>query len=268
MRSIWSGAISFGLVNIPVKLYSPVQERQLNFDLLSKEDYSPIKYLKVRRSDGKEVSYRDIVKGYEYAKGDYVILTEEDFKKTNVKKTKTIEIVDFAQETDIDSMLFDKPYYLEPAKGAEKAYSLLREALRRSKRVGVARFVLRTREHLGVIKPEGKVIVLNQLRYKDEIRDPNDLKIPEQQKLENREIELALKLIDELTKPFKPEAYKDTYTEELKEVIQKKAEGKEIVPKGNEPEPTEIPDLMAVLRKSLEQARDQEQPYGSRRLQK
>ncbi|MBX4187042.1 MAG: Ku protein [Candidatus Doudnabacteria bacterium] len=252
MRAIWSGALSFGLVNIPIKLYSATSGKTLSFDMLHKKDLSPIRYARVCRVDGKEIPYEDIVKGYEYQKGDYVVLTDEDFKKANVKKTKAIEIQDFVKENEIDPIYFEKPYYLEPEKGAAKAYVLLREALKKSKKIGIAKFVLRNREHLAVIKPFGNVLLLNQMRYQDEIRRPDDLNLPETKEAGKREIEIALALIDQLTSHFKPEEYHDTYTEELERVIKAKAKGKPIKAKGKEPQPTEVTDLMAMLRASLE----------------
>lgn len=252
MRAIWTGALSFGLVNIPVRLYSAVAGTALDFDMLHKKDLSPIRYARVCRSDGKEVPYEDIVKGYEYRKGDYVILADEDFKKANVKKTKTVDIQDFVKENEIDTIFYEKPYYLEPEKGAEKPYALLREALKKSKKVGLAKFVLRNREHLAVVKPQEELLILNQLRFKEEVRQPDDLNLPKAKQAGKREVEIALALIDQLTAHFKPEDYRDTYQAELKKVIEAKAKGKKIVAKGKEPEPTEVTDLMAMLRKSLE----------------
>jgi DNA end-binding protein Ku len=211
MRAIWTGALSFGLVNIPVRLYSATSGTGLEFDMLHKKDLSPIRYARVCRADGKEVPYEEIVKGYEYKKGDYVVLTDEDFKKAAPRRTKTVDIFDFVKEDEIDSVYFEKPYYLEPDKGAGKAYSLLREALKKSKKVGLAKFVLRNKEHLAVIKPFGKVVVLNQLRFNDEIRPPEGLDLPGEKVAKGKEIEIALALIDHLTSHFKPEDYKDDY---------------------------------------------------------
>ncbi len=252
MRSIWTGALSFGLVNIPIRLYSATAGRGLELDMLHKKDLSPIRYARVCRADGKEIPYEDIVKGYEYQKGDYVILTDEDFKKANVEKTKAIEIESFVKSADIDPIYFEKPYYLEPDKGAEKAYALLRESLKKSKKIGIARFVLRNREHLAAIRPDGKVLVLEQMRFDDDIRPVDDLKLPDAKKAGNKEIEIALALIDQLTEHFDPKKYKDTYTAELKKVIDAKAKGKPIKAKGREPQATEVADIMAMLKKSLE----------------
>jgi DNA end-binding protein Ku len=249
---MWSGAISFGLVNIPVKLYSAVGDNSLDFDMLSKKDHSPIKYMRVSTSDGKEVPYKDIVKGFQIEKGHYVVLDDKDFEKANAKKTKSIEILNFVLEEEIDSMYFDKPYYLEPDKTAAKPYALLREALRQSKKVGIATFVLRNREHVGIIKPKGDVIVLDQMRYEGDIRDFGELHLPEAGQVSKPEVEMAKKLIDQLTQTFDPTVYKDNYIEELKKVIEAKAEGKIIETKSQAPSPTNVKDLMETLKASLE----------------
>ncbi len=259
MKAIWTGALSFGLVNIPVRLYSATEDRAgLDLDMLHKKDLTPIKYVRVCKADGKEVPWDEIVKGYEYAPGDYVVLTDEDFKKANVKKTKTIDIVDFAKESDIDSMYYAKPYFLEPEKGAFKAYALLREAIKRSKKVGIAKFVIRNREHIGAIRAEGKAIVLEQLRYRDELREPNDLNLPAKDEVASkREIDMALNLIDQLTEGFNPKKFKDTYTEDLKAVIKRKAKGKKPVAKNAKKvkDVREVHDIMSILKKSLEKER-------------
>jgi DNA end-binding protein Ku len=259
MRAIWTGAISFGLVNIPVRLYSATEERGLKFDMLHKKDLSPIRYARVCRLDGREVPYEDIVKGYEYQDGDYVVLADEDFKRANLRKTKTIDIQEFVLEEEIDAVYYTKPYYLEPDKGAEKAYAVLREALQKSKRVGIAKFVLRNREHLAAIKVQGNLIVLNQLRFKEEIRKPEDIKLPDKKTASGKEIDMAMQLIEQLSEPFKPEQFKDEYTQELKKVISQRAKGKTPKAKGAPPTPTKVPDLLNTLRKSL---KNQRQNYG------
>ncbi|MBX9853480.1 MAG: Ku protein [Cytophagaceae bacterium] len=253
MRAIWSGAISFGLVNIPVRLYSAAGEAGISFDMLAKDDLSPIKYQRIAASDGREVPYKDIVKGYEIEKGKYVVLSDKDFEKANAKKTKSIEILNFVDEEEINSIYFDKPYYLEPDKNASKPYALLREALKKSKKVGIASFVLRNREHLAVLKVAGNVIVLNQMRYHADVRDADDLNLPEKDAVSAKETEMAIKLIEQLTEKFQPSHYKDTYVDELKKIIEAKSEGKTIQVKGGEaPEPTRVKDLMDVLKASLE----------------
>ncbi|HCP08386.1 MAG TPA: Ku protein [Candidatus Moranbacteria bacterium] len=254
MRAIWQGSISFGLINIPVRLYSATKERKLSFNYLRKEDLCPIKYVKVCRNSGEEVPYDDIVKGYEYKKGDWVVLSDEDFKKADVKKTNTIEVFQFASEKEIDPSLYEKFYYLEPVKEARKAYVLLREALKKSKKVGIAKFVLRTKEKLAVVRPMDNLIILDAIRFADEIREPEELNIPGKEKIENKDIEIAVKLIDQLTEVFKLEKYHDTYTEELERVISEKSKGKVPEAKGEIPVPvTEMEDIMAKLRESLAQ---------------
>jgi len=258
MRAIWTGALSFGLVNIPVRLYSASETRGgLKLDMLDKKDLSPIRYARISRKSGREVPWEQIVKGYEYAPGDYVVLTDEDYKKANVKMTRTVDIIDFAKESDIDPVYYEKPYFLEPEKGAFKAYALLREAIKRSKKVGIAKFVLRNREHIGVIRASGKVIVLEQLRYAEDLRSPEGLNLPAKEDSSKREIDMALHLIDQLTEGFNPKKFKDTYTDDLKAVIKKKSKGK--VPRaknaGKIKDVREEHDIMAILKKSLEKER-------------
>lgn len=255
MRSIWSGAISFGLIHIPVKLYSAVAESSLDFDMLRKQDLCPIRYARVCRDTGEEVPWEDIVKGYEYKKGDYVILEDEDFKRANVAKTQTIDVVDFVNAGEVDSIYLDKPYYLEPVKEARKAYALLREALKKTGRAGLALFVLRNRQHLALLKPEGDLLILNQMRFASEIRKPEGLNLPHEAEASKKELDMAIKLIDELSEPFQPEQFHDTYREELERVIEEKARGKTPEPRGEAPVPTAVPDLMAKLRESLEAAK-------------
>lgn len=253
-HSVWKGALSFGLIHIPVRVYSASRARELKFKLLHNKDLSEIRYARICKSDGKEIPWEDIVKGYEYRPGDYVVLTDEDFEKANIKKTKTIEILDFTDEGQIDTIYYETPYYLEPEKGAEKAYALLREALKSSNKVAVGRFVVRNHEHLGVIKPHDNVLVLNQLRYDSEIINPKGLNIPKKESIPKKELEIALDLIDQLTKPFKPRDYSDTYTDEIKEVIAKKAKGKKVtIKKGQIPKATKVHDIMSLLKESLEQ---------------
>lgn len=252
MRSIWKAAISFGLVNIPISLYSATRDRELKFTLLHKRDLSEIRYAKICKEEEKEVPFDQIVKGYEYEKGNYVVLTDEDFEKANIEKNKTIEILDFTDEDEIDIVYYEKPYFLEPDKGAGKAYALLREALKKSKKVAIAKYVLKNHEHLAVLKPYKNVLILNQMRTYAELLNPDELKLPEQEKIANKEMEMALKLIEQLSGPFHPEEYKDTYTEDLKEIIAKKSKGIKIHPKGKAPKPSKVTDIMSLLKASLE----------------
>jgi DNA end-binding protein Ku len=255
MRAIWSGAISFGLILIPVRLYTAVEESGLDLDMLRKQDLCPISYARVCRTTGEEVPYEDIVKGYQYKKGDYVVLEDEDFKRASVRKTQTVDIIEFVDQKEIDAKLLAKPFYLEPTKQARKAYALLREALKKTGKVAVGRFVLRNREHLVILKPEEDLIVLEQMRFADEIKKPAGLDLPASDEASDKEVDIAIKLIDQLTEPFRAAEFHDTYREELKKVIDEKAKGKPRTVEEVKLVSTEVPDLMARLRESLEQAR-------------
>ncbi len=253
MRPLWTGGISFGLIYIPVKLYSAAQEVTLDLDMLEAKTLSPIRYARVSTSTGKEVPWDEIVKGYEYKKGDYVVLQDEDFAKADVRKSETIDIVDFVDEDAVDSKYFEKPYYLEPENASKKTYALLVEALKRSKKIGIAEFVLRDREHLAALKPDGNMLTLIQMRYEEELRPTKDLDLPGDVHVSNKEIDMALTLIDQMSGNFKPQQYKDEYIDELKDIISDKAKGKPVTPHGKAPEPTQVKDLMSDLRASLEQ---------------
>ena len=255
MRAIWNGAISFGLINIPVKLYSGAESRDgIDLHMLHEKDKSPIRYAKICKEEDKEVPFDEIVKGYEYAKGEFVVITDDDFEAADAKKTTTIDIVEFADENQIDVRYLEKPYYMEPQKGADKPYALLREALRKKNRLAVATFVLRQREHLALIKTVGSVLVLNQMRYPSDLRSPGGLKLPAKNAATDRELDMALKLVDQLTQPFVPEDFHDTYTEELQARIEAKVKGKP-EPKGTDKASSKpTADLMAALKASLETA--------------
>lgn len=253
MRSIWKGALSFGLVNIPVHLYTASQEKEISFTLLHKKDNSPIRYARICKEEGKEVPWAEIVKAYEFEKGDFVVLKDEDFEKANLEKSKSIDIFAFANEDEIDAIYYVKPYYLEPDKNADKAYGLLREALSKSKKVGLAKFVLRNREHLAVIKVHENMIILNELRFQNELLNAQDLKLPAVNKATSKELDIAVQLIDHLTVPFKPKEYHDTYTDEIKKMIKQKAKGRPIHPKELEKPVTKVHDIMSLLKASLEE---------------
>lgn len=208
MRAMWSGSLSFGLVNIPVRLYKGADERGLHFEYLHQADLSPVRYAKICRAEEREISQDEIVRGFEYEKGRFVVVDDEDFEKADVRRSSTIEITGFTSKEEIDSVYFEKPYYLEPQAGAEKAYAILREALERSGRVGLAKYAIRNREHLALIKPQGALLLLDQMRFASQIRDASSLNLPSQE-VSGDEIELAMALIDRLTGPFKPEVYRD-----------------------------------------------------------
>lgn len=254
MRAIWSGSLSFGLINIPVKVYSASEERALKFRLLDKHGNCPISYAKICRATHKEVKYEDIVKGYEYRKGDYVILTDEDFKKASPKKSKLIDVMSFVPENEVSSKYIDHPYYIEPDKKSEKAYVLLREALKKSNKIGIATIIFKDKEHLALLKPEDKALMLITLRYDDEIRPIAGLNLPEKETFSKKELDMALMLINHLQDHFNAKEYHDTYTEDLKKIIEKKAKGKPIkVVEDQEPAAaTDMRSLMEMLKKSLD----------------
>jgi DNA end-binding protein Ku len=249
-RAIWSGAISFGLINIPVKLQSAVQDDNIDFDMLSKDDLAPIRYARIDSKTGEEVSYKDIVKGFQYAKGKYVVVTDEDFEKARPHIAKNIDIIQFVKEEEIDPIYYEKPYYIVPAKGSEKTYKLLLKALDETKTVGLAEFMLRNRAHICVLKNHEGVLLLNQLRYHEEVRDLPDVKTAAE-RITPKEIQLATKLINQLTESFNPAAFKDTYIAELKKVIKAKAAGKDIHIAEPRKVPADVRDLMEVLKESL-----------------
>ncbi|TAN28404.1 MAG: Ku protein [Actinomycetota bacterium] len=266
MRALWSGSLSFGLINVPVRIYTGIENRHgIEFNMLHNKDLSPIRYARVCRKDGQEIPIEDIVKGYEYQDGDFVVLTDDDIKKANPEKTNTITIKQFANESEIDIRYFDKPYYLEPAKGAEKPYVLLREALAKSGKIAVCTFVLRNREHLAAVKPAGQALVLEQMRFTDEIREPDGLKLPPATDVSTQEIDLALKLVNQLTEAFNPQDFHDTYTDELEEIIEEKAKGKRPVRKARQPARTHSKDLMAILKASLDEGVNAKRAAGGRR---
>jgi DNA end-binding protein Ku len=264
MRPLWSGVISFGLINIPIKLYSGTAGTKIEFNLLHKKDYSPIRYAKVCRKDGKELSQEDIVKGYEYKDGDYVVLTNDDLKLVNLERSQAIDVLGFVKEEEIDPIYFEKPYYLEPDKGADKAYTVLREALKKSKKVGVAKFVIHSREHLGIIKPHEKIIILEQMRYEDQLAAWEKLNIPTTESMRTKELTMATSFIDHLTENFDPGDYEDRFHEKLMKLIKQKLKGSTIkVAKPEEAAPTKSADLMMMLKESLEKAKQNPQAFSS-----
>jgi DNA end-binding protein Ku len=253
MRSLWTGAIGFGLVNIPVKLYSAIQQSDLDLDMLDKKDHANIRFKRVNEKTGKEVPWANIVRGYNYD-GNYVVLTDEDFKKASPEKTKMIEIAEFVEEAEVDTMFYETPYYLEPQKAGEKAYVLLRDALKKSGKTGLSTFVLRTKESVGLIKPSGKALILQKIRYEQEIRETEDLKIPESTP-KPAELKMALTLIDQLTGKFDIAKYKDTYAAELMKLIEAKAKGKKVQAPAMKVVHSTSKDLMEQLKASLETKR-------------
>jgi DNA end-binding protein Ku len=252
-RSLWSGSITFGLVNAPVRIYSAIQEHQLHFHLLHRKDDSPIGYEKICKKEGEPVSDDEIVKAYEYAKGKYVYMEDEDFAAARVEGFKTIDITDFVPYEDIDPIFFSKTYYVGPEEGAERVYSLLAKAMEDSGLAAVAKFIMRDRQHLGVLRVREGVITLEQLYFADEIRDHSDIK-SSRKKVDAKELEMAERLIGSFTTDWKPEKYKDTYRDDLMAVVDAKRKGKQVHAEADVEEETEAPDLMTALRQSVEAA--------------
>ena len=263
-RAIWSGSISFGLLNVPVRLYSAVSKQTVRFRELREGDGSRVKHKRVAESDGKEVPYEKIVKGYEYAPDQYVVLSRDELTELEPQRSRAIEIQDFVDLDDIDPIYFEQPYYLGPDKGAERAYALLVQAMKDAHKVAIARFVLRNKEHLAAIRPMEDVLTLTTMRFHDEVSSPQDLdgevfEEAKPKKPEKRELEMAKQLIDSLTSDFEPGKYRDEYREELLDLLERKAEGKEVVSAPTEePKPTKAPDLMAALEDSLAAVRGEE----------
>lgn len=253
MRPIWNGMISFGLVNIPVGVYSATRSERLAFHLLHEKDLGRINNVRICQVCGKEIPYEDLVKGYEYEKGEYVVLTEEDFEKAAVETSRSISIMDFVSVSEIDPMFFDTPYYLVPGKNADHPYAVLRETLKQTDKAGIAKVAFREREHLAAVKPNGRALMLDIMHYPNEITPAKDLDLPaEKSDVKDKELKLAEQLVEAMTAKFDPKKYKDTYRERLEELIEKKLKGKTIHVKAPKRKPTtNVVDITALLQKSL-----------------
>jgi DNA end-binding protein Ku len=249
MRAIWSGAIGFGLVNIPVKLFPAVQESNLDLDMLDKKDHANIKFQRVNANTGKEVAWENIERGYKI-NDRYIVVTDEDFEKASPEKTKLIAIEEFVDEKNIDSIYYEMPYYLQPEKSGAKAYTLLRDALKKTGKVGLGTYVLRNRESLVIVKPHGDILLLNKIRFQEEIRDQEEIKIPRGTNKAG-ELKMAIQLISQLTTDFDIARYKDEYTSKLLKLIKAKAKGKKITPSPLRVVHSRTRDLMAQLKASL-----------------
>jgi DNA end-binding protein Ku len=263
-RGLWNGAISFSLIHIPVSLHTAARTGTVDLDLLDKRDFAPVGYQRYNKSTGKVVNWNDVVKGYEYEKGEYVVLTDEDFRRANVEASRTIDIQAFVPRDAIAPYYFDTPYFLVPDKGGERVYALLREALEQSQKLAVATFVLRSRQHVTALMPVGNVIVLDTLRYQEEIQPHPDVAAAAAKKANGtsgRELDMAMKLIDEMTEKWHPEAFKNTYRDDLMKRIEQKIEaGQTHALTQPEAEVTEqrapggkVVDLMSLLERSLAQ---------------
>ncbi len=255
-HSIWSGAINFGLVTIPVKLFTAVRTNELSFNMLHAKDEGRIKYERICSVDGKPVPWDEIVKGYEYEKGQYVILTDDDFKKVNPEATQSVDILEFVDLEKINPMYFDKPYYLEPSKQGKHAYALLRESLSKANKVAIARVVIRTKEYIAAVKPIGEALVLELMHWADEIVEPSSLELPGHEKLPEGEMKMAKMLIDTMSvDEFEPEKFTNRYHDELLAMIDARAQGKELPKPKKAPARAKVVNLMDVLAQSLEESK-------------
>jgi DNA end-binding protein Ku len=253
-RAIWKGAISFGLVSIPVELHTAVRDHRPHFRMLHARDKSPVRFERVCVTDGQPVAWADLVKGYEYAKGQFVVLAKEDFQAAAVEKTRRIDIIDFVSADDIDDRFFETPYYLVPAKEGVRAYALLREAIRESGRVGIAKFIMREAQHLAAVEVIDHAIVLSIMRFADELVDAGTLGLPGDLEVRKSELDMAKALVNSLAADWDPSKYTDQYRENLLRIIKAKMKGKKVALKSDdEPRQAEVIDLMERLRRSLEQ---------------
>ena len=255
MGAAWKGSISFGLVNIPVELRAAVQTDHVSFRMLHADDLAPVKYERVCSKDGEPVPWGEIVKGYEYAKGKFVILSDEDFRAAALASSKTIDILDFVRGEEIDPRFFDTPYYVVPAKGGEKPYALLREAIRTTGSVGVGKLTMHQKQHLAAIKTVGDAVMLETMRFANELVDTAELSFPSSELVRPQELKMAAQLVSNLAERFEPEKYTDDYRANLMKIIRAKMKGQKIeVEEPAEPESTKVLDLMARLQASLEQS--------------
>ncbi len=253
MRAIWKGHISFALVTIPISLFSATKRNELSFHYLHKKDMSPVSYKRFCDSENSEVPWDEITRGYEYEKDQFIEITDEDIDRADAELSKTIQIMEFVNEDEIDPVYFDKPYYLEPQKGGERAYSLMRDALAQSHRVGIAKVVMKTKEHLAAVKAVGNMITLNTMRFAHEIVDAGELNLPNAD-VSKKEMDLANTLIDSMSDKFEPAKYKDEYYEKVMEVIQKKLAGiAPTAPAVVAQKPGKVVDLMEILKQSLQE---------------
>lgn len=257
VRAIWKGSISFGLVNIPIALYPATRKEDLKFRLLRGSDLSPVNYKRVAEKDGKEVPWDQIVKGYEYEKGKFVVLNEKDFQRVDLEATQTVDIQDFVDVDEIDPMFFYKPYYLEPQKGGDKAYVLLRDVLAKTNKVGIAKVIIKTRQYLAGVKALKHALVLELMHFAEELSDSEKLNVPKKLEPGKREIDMAKALVQNMTAEWNPQKYKDDYRDALLEVIEEKVKsGGEEIEEKPKPKKTssKVIDLVSVLQQSLAKA--------------
>ena len=262
-RAIWKGSISFGLVNIPIELHTAVRDHRPRFRMLHAKDRSPVRFQRVCIKDGHPVAWEDLVKGYEYAKGRFVVLTKEDFQAAALEKTRTVDIIDFVKSDEIDDRYFETPYYLVPAKGGERAYALLREAIREADRIGIATFILRDAQHLAAVEVIGDALVLSVMRFADELVDTANFSFPAAGNIRKPELDMAKALVNSLASEWDPDKYSDKYRENLLRIIQGKVKGKEVALEPTTEAPrAEVVDLMERLRRSLEASGTRQRSTG------
>jgi len=266
MRAIWKGNISFALVSIPISLFSATRKSELSFHYLHKKDMSPVSFKRFCDTENVETPWEEITRGYEYEKDQFIEITDEDLEKVDVGHSKTIRIMEFVNEDEIDPLYFDKPYYLEPQKGGEHAYGLMRDALAQSGKIGVAKVVLKSREHLAAVKAVGDLMTMQTLRFAHEIVDTGALNLPKKTEVSRKEMDLAKTLIDSMSDTFDPKKYKDDYYEKVLEIIENKVKG--VTPaaaaaKGRGP--SNVVDLMEVLKESLKETQSQKKPVAATR---
>ena len=254
-RALWKGSISFGLVNIPIELHTAVRNHRPRFRMLHAKDRSPVRFERVCIRDGHPVAWEDLVKGFEYAKGRFVVITKEDFQAAALEKTRTVDIIDFVKSDEIDDRFFETPYYLVPTKGGERSYALLREAIRESDRIGIAKFILRDAQHLAALEVIGDALVLSVMRFSDELVDTAAFSFPSAGNIRKPELDMAKALVNNLASEWDPAKYTDQYRENLLRIIQGKVKGKdvELEPMTERPR-AEVVDLMERLRRSLEKS--------------
>ena len=254
-RALWKGSITFGLVNIPIELHTAVRDHRPHFRMLHAKDKSPVRFERVCVRDGHPVAWEDLVKGYEYEKGHFVVMTKEDFQAAAVEKTRTVDIIDFVKGEEVDDRFFETPYYLVPAKGGERAYALLREAIRDSGRIGIAKFILRDAQHLAAVEVIQDAIVLSVMRFADELVDAAQFDFPVRKDVRKPELDMAKALVNSLAAEWDPSKYTDEYRENLMRIIQGKLKGRKVhLEAGAEPRHAEVVDLMERLRRSLAQS--------------
>ncbi|HVY70042.1 MAG TPA: Ku protein [Verrucomicrobiae bacterium] len=265
MRAVWNGTISFGLVSIPISLYPATRREELKFRLLRSSDLSPVNYKRVAEADGKEVPWEQIVKGYEYEKGKFVVIKDEDFKRVDIEATQTVDIMHFVSLAEVDPLFFSTPYYMEVGKGGDKAYVLLRETLARSGKIAISKVVIKTRQHLAAITPEKEGLMLELMHFPDELIDASEFKSPADKSLGKPELNMAAQLVESMTKKWDPAEYADDYREGLKKVIEEKIEAGGDLPAlpRKQKKPANVIDLVSVLQESLARTKAKARPAAA-----